>query len=241
MFPPPASASLNEFDKPPYSYAQLIVQSIAAAPDRQLTLSGIYSFISKHYPYYRKEVNKGWQNSIRHNLSLNRYESSENICTMPMKASNAVRFVNITLLFTIACDMQIFHQSCTISRWTGKRKLLANWSNQRIKIDRSKLQKTTSTRWPIAHTIRHATFSARFAQSICRRVGRKFTAPRYRATISTWIARRLSINHSHWSSQWWYKSRKCQWFISIVWLSNSISIKFPISISIRKIILSSIV
>ncbi|XP_066434095.1 forkhead box protein K1-like [Eleutherodactylus coqui] len=58
--------------KPPYSYAQLIVQAISCAKDRQLTLSGIYAHITKHYPYYRS-ADKGWQNSIRHNLSLNRY------------------------------------------------------------------------------------------------------------------------------------------------------------------------
>lgn len=46
--------------KPPYSYAQLIVQAIASATDKQLTLSGIYSFITKNYPYYRT-AEKGWQ------------------------------------------------------------------------------------------------------------------------------------------------------------------------------------
>lgn len=51
---------VQDESKPPYSYAQLIVQAISSAPDKQLTLSGIYAHITKHYPYYRT-ADKGWQ------------------------------------------------------------------------------------------------------------------------------------------------------------------------------------
>ena len=61
--PPPAPSSndgTKDDAKPPYSYAQLIVQAITSAPDKQLTLSGIYAYITKNYPYYRT-ADKGWQ------------------------------------------------------------------------------------------------------------------------------------------------------------------------------------
>lgn len=46
--------------KPPFSYAQLIVQAITSAKDKQLTLSGIYDYIIQTYPFYRRG-DKGWQ------------------------------------------------------------------------------------------------------------------------------------------------------------------------------------
>ncbi|XP_056263209.1 LOW QUALITY PROTEIN: forkhead box protein J1-A [Pseudoliparis swirei] len=60
--------------KPPYSYATLIcmaMQSGKSGKSGKTTLSCIYHWITDNFCYYR-HADPTWQNSIRHNLSLNK-------------------------------------------------------------------------------------------------------------------------------------------------------------------------
>ncbi|VDK88753.1 unnamed protein product, partial [Litomosoides sigmodontis] len=57
--------------KPPYSYAELITLAMRHHGQSKVLLSDIYEYVRKNFAWYRK-TDITWQNSIRHNLSLNK-------------------------------------------------------------------------------------------------------------------------------------------------------------------------
>ncbi|KAI8975958.1 fork head domain-containing protein [Pilobolus umbonatus] len=58
--------------RPPFSYSSLIAQAILESEHERMTLRDIYSWITTKYPALYNAEDTGWQNTIRHNLSLNR-------------------------------------------------------------------------------------------------------------------------------------------------------------------------
>ncbi|KAI6191754.1 Fork head domain protein [Aphelenchoides bicaudatus] len=72
-------------ERPSLSYKDLIIEAIESSPERRLKLSEIYQVIKHLHVYYKKRSDQwGWQNSIRHNLSLH-----DCFVKLPLKQTSA--------------------------------------------------------------------------------------------------------------------------------------------------------
>ncbi|OGE58197.1 hypothetical protein PENARI_c001G00405 [Penicillium arizonense] len=68
----PGSSEDDREDRPgPTPYSHLIFRALKDAKDNKLPLQGIYNWFERNTDKAKSSGSKGWQNSIRHNLSMN--------------------------------------------------------------------------------------------------------------------------------------------------------------------------
>ena len=78
----------DNYSKPTFSYKELIMITIFSGPSDSMCLNDIYQFIKKWFPYFQQDIGVTWQNSIRHNLSLNKCFIRLDPCETGTKVTN---------------------------------------------------------------------------------------------------------------------------------------------------------
>jgi hypothetical protein len=72
--PPGAPLAGGADAKPTISFACLIGMAIIDSVNQRLTVSAVYEWMKRAYPYFNSATaGSGWKNSVRHNLSLNKH------------------------------------------------------------------------------------------------------------------------------------------------------------------------
>ena len=59
-------------ERPKLSYSALIAMAIQNSPGQKATLNDVYDWIADAFPFFSRIDKAGWQNSVRHNLSLHK-------------------------------------------------------------------------------------------------------------------------------------------------------------------------
>ncbi|KAK3110276.1 hypothetical protein LTR53_015601 [Teratosphaeriaceae sp. CCFEE 6253] len=65
------SDELDDIDAVEVCYAQLLWRCLKEAPEHTMTLKELYDWVREHSQKAKDPKNRGWQNSVRHNLSMN--------------------------------------------------------------------------------------------------------------------------------------------------------------------------
>lgn len=83
----------SSYDEP---YAQLIYKALMQAPGHRMMLRDIYEWFQRNTTKPQESGTNGWQNSIRHNLSMNQVGSCPRIPQVPLIMSRLSKTTKLT-------------------------------------------------------------------------------------------------------------------------------------------------